>query len=106
MYSEKKDALLAVILHHKSKVDEAVEALELLRSAMLAMNAEEGLRELLERENPIAQLIASEFTNEALYGPLLAAETHIKEARRTLDRFFRIVRDSYVILQHGGQGND
>ena len=106
MYAEKKEALLAVILHHRSKVDEAAEALELLRSAMRAMDAEEGLRELVARENPIAQLIASGFTDEALYGPLWAAEEHIKEARRTLDRFFRIVRDSYGILKYGVQEND
>ena len=106
MYAEKKEALLAVILHHKTKLDEAAEALDLLNRALYKMDAEEALRDLVETDNPLSQLLASEFVGEALYGPLWAAKEHVQKAEKSLTMFFRLLNLSYGLHKYRGQEND
>ena len=92
-----KADVLEVFHLHSAKLDDAAEALNLLKLAMHQMGADEALRAVLSTENAISDLMAGELVENAMYGNLLNAERHVKDAQDCLDNFIRIFRNAHAI---------
>lgn len=101
-FRDKAD-IIDVFRIHSAKVDEAVEALALLKQAMYALGAGEPLRAVLtDGKNPLSQLMADELVENVLFSNLRDADQYLREARASLRNFLRVFRDSYALYEAQG----
>ena len=95
-----KTDIVDVFHLHAGKVEEAVEALGLLKQAMYAMGAGEPLRAVLtDGRSPLSELMAGELVENALFHDLRDAEQHLKDARAALGNFLRLLRGSCALYE-------
>lgn len=94
--------ILAVCTLHGAKLHEAAESVQLLKTALHGMGASEPLLALLSSENPVAQMLALDFTENALYGPLHEAESHIRAAQVAFQSFVRLYKQATGLAANMG----